>query len=583
MINRIQKQLLDFLTQQNILRTAQIKEIETILQGPNDKSLREILVKGGFLDAEKLATAEAAFWHLPYVNILKEEVPANVLAVLPLNIAEAHFAICFKQEGKVLSIAIANPDDYDAREAIDFWASRQDFEIRYYICSMNGWQDVLRRYQAFGEKVKTVLTQVEEEKEKEEGIGGETEKLEEVIKSAPVSQIISMVVKQAIKNHASDIHIEPFGNAARIRFRVDGILQTVLNLPPYIYDSLISRIKVLANLKLDETRIPQDGRFKFEMTEGRYDLRVSTMPLAGKEKATLRVLDTSGRTLSLEQLGFSAEVRDMVATALKQTFGMILVTGPTGSGKSTTLSSLLSMMNTEGTNIITLEDPIEYYLPGINQSQIRPDVKFTFSSGLRAILRQDPDIIMVGEIRDGETAEMAVHAALTGHLLFSTLHTNDAMGTVPRLLDMKVEPFILASTLTLVLAQRLCRRICTKCKEEYPIPDDMTERIRLEFAKTKKKLPEGIDLNGPLKAFRGKGCSACRDSGYSGRVVISEALPITQKMRVIISEGFKPEAVEKEVPIGLSLSLVQDGIEKVLMGITTLEEVFRVSKEIEEQ
>lgn len=583
MINRIQKQLLDFLLQQGLLKTPQIQEIEGLLQSSSDKPLREVLTKGGFLEAERLAQFEANFWHLPYINILKEEISEEALSVLPLQIGESHSAVCFKKEGNLVSIALANPDDYYARESIDFWAVKQNFDVKYYICSMNAWQEILRRYQAFGEKVKSVLSQVEEEREESQAEEDETEKMEEVIKSAPVAQIISMIVKQAIKSKASDIHIEPYGSAARVRFRVDGVLQTVLNLPPYIYESLISRIKVLSNLKIDETRIPQDGRFKFEIGDAHYDLRVSTMPLAGKEKATLRVLDTSGRTLTLEQLGFSAEVRKMVDTALKQTFGMILVTGPTGSGKSTTLSSLLSMMNEEGTNIITLEDPIEYYLPGINQSQIRPDVKFTFASGLRAILRQDPDIIMVGEIRDAETAEMAVHAALTGHLLFSTLHTNDAVGTIPRLLDMHVEPFILASTLTLIVAQRLCRRVCTKCKETYEIPEDMAERIRAEFAKRNNSLPEGMDLNGKLMGFRGKGCSACRDTGYSGRVVISEALPITQKMRVIISDGFKPDDVEKEVNNSLSLTLVQDGVIKALQGITTLEEVFRVSKEIEEQ
>lgn len=582
-MNRIQKQLVDFLLQQGSLRAPQIKEIETILQAEANKSLREVLVKGGFVEVEKLAQAEADFWRLPYVNILQTEIDEKVLALLPLNLVETHFAICFGRDGKQLNIALANPDDYDAREAIDFWAAKQNFDIRYYICSMNGWQEALRRYQAFGEKVGKVLSQVEEEKEKELEEAAGTEKMEEVIKSAPVAQIISMIVKQAIKSRASDIHIEPIGNAARVRFRVDGVLQSVLNLPAYVYDSLISRIKVLASLKIDETRIPQDGRFKFELNDQHYDLRVSTMPLAGKEKATLRILDTSGRTLSLEQLGFSAEVRGMIANALKQTYGMILVTGPTGSGKSTTLSSLLSVMNKEGTNIITLEDPIEYYLPGINQSQIRPEVKFTFASGLRAILRQDPDIIMVGEIRDSETAEMAVHAALTGHLLFSTLHTNDAVGAVPRLLDMKLEPFILASTLTLVVAQRLCRRICAKCKESYEIPVDMADRIRQEFSKSKNKLPKGINLEGKLKGYRGKGCSNCRDSGYTGRVVICEALPINQKMRVIISNGFKPDAVEKEVANVLSITLVQDGIVKALQGITTLEEVFRVSKEIEEQ
>jgi type IV pilus assembly protein PilB len=398
-----------------------------------------------------------------------------------------------------------------------------------------------------------------------------------------VAQIVSVIVKHAVESRASDIHIEPFENGSRVRYRIDGVLQTVLTLPLYIHDSVISRIKVLSNLKIDETRVPQDGRFKFETADLKYDLRVSIMPLSGREKATLRVLDIATKALALEQLGFIETMRLMIDKAAEEPFGMVLVTGPTGSGKSTTLFSILSKLNDEGVNITTLEDPIEYNIPGINQAQIRPEVKFTFASGLRALMRQDPDVIMVGEIRDNETAEMAVHAALTGHMLFSTLHTNDALGAIPRLMDMKVEPFLLASTLTLIVAQRLSRRICSKCKEQYELPPDAAKRVREILAGLAPNLlPAGVDLN-KLAGWRGKGCPLCKNTGYSGRVVAAETLPISEKMRGIIANGFKQEEVKKELERSPMITLAQDGVIKALQGITTLEEVMRVSKEEKEQ
>jgi type IV pilus assembly protein PilB len=582
MISQNQKRLLDYLISRNLLRDPQAKEAEKLLETVEDKNLRLVLVNAGIIDPEKLAQAEADYWGVPYINVLKEVIEEKTLSALPYELAEKHFAICIGKDGNSLKIAYANPDDYNARESIDFWASKKGYDVAYYLCSFNGWKDTIKKYEAFGEKVKTVLTEAESVVSEEDDVT--TEKIEEVLKSAPVAKIVSMIVKHAVENRASDIHIEPYEKAGRVRLRIDGILQTVLSLPAYVYDSVIARIKVLSNLKIDETRVPQDGRFKYESGDTHFDFRVSIMPLAGREKATLRVLDTSGRTLSLEQLGFSKIIRDQVDEALKMTFGMILVTGPTGSGKSTTLSSLLSAMNEEGINITTLEDPIEYYLPGINQSQVRPEVGFTFASGLRALLRQDPDVIMVGEIRDSETAEMAVHAALTGHILFSTLHTNDAVGAIPRLIDMNVEPFLLASTINLVIAQRLSRRVCSKCKESYQIPEDVSVKIRAELKKVKpENLPPEIKFDGPLTGYKGKGCPVCKNTGYKGRVVIAESLPITEKMRVIISEGLKHEDLKAELErIGM-ITLVQDGIMKALLGITSLEEVFRVSEEAKEQ
>lgn len=575
--------LLKFLKQKNALKATAIDEIEAILHDNKEKNIRDVLIKGGFLDGERLAELESEYYHIPYVNLSEMKVSQELLRELPFDISSKHYSVCFGKEDRVIKIALANMGDYDAREVIDFWASSKGLDVHFHLCSYTAWENLIRTYGAFKEEFAEAITEAEGEKEDLEG-DVSTENIEEVVKSAPVAKIVSMIVKYAVENKASDIHIEPFQNISRVRYRIDGILNTVLTLPNSIHDAIISRIKVLSNLKIDETRVPQDGRFKFKTDTVDYDVRVSIMPLNQREKATLRILDTSGSALTLEQLGFSQDIRDTIAEALKQTYGMILVTGPTGSGKSTTLFSLMSSMNKEGINICTLEDPIEYYAAGVNQAQIRPEIKFTFASGLRSLLRQDPDIIMVGEIRDNETAEMAVHAALTGHLLFSTLHTNDSIGAIPRLIDMKVEPFLMASTINLILAQRLARRVCSKCKEQYQIPLDVSEKIRKELAKIPaEKIPKDIDLTGQLVGYRGKGCSACKDTGYSGRVVLSEALPINESMRSVIANGFKMDEVKKELQkIGM-ISLLQDGIIKALNGITTLEEVFRVSKEVEEQ
>jgi len=584
MIKEQQKKLLNFLWQRQALKENQKAEIESLANGAEGKDLREVIVKGGFVEAEKLAELESVFFNFPYVNLLAAPPDKAVQEKLPKALAEKHFAICFAAEEQKIKIALARPDDYDAREALDFWASSRGYIPEYYLCSMPAWRDRLRRYDAFGAEVATAVSQAEEERVEKLAEDVSTENIAAVIERAPVAQIVSMIVKHGIESRASDIHIEPFDKTSRVRFRVDGILTTMLMLPGHLHDSIISRIKVLANLKIDETRVPQDGRFKFQIGEQGYDLRVSVMPLSGREKVTLRILDVSSRALTLEQLGFSAAMREIVATALKQTYGMVLVTGPTGSGKSTTIFSILSMLNKEGVNISTLEDPIEYNIPGINQAQVRPEVHFTFASGIRALMRQDPDIIMVGEIRDNETAEMAIHASLTGHLLFSTLHTNDAIGAIPRLVDMKAEPFLLASTVNLIIAQRLTRRICQKCKEAYTLPEDLAGKLRRELQRAPQQLiPTEINWHGPLTTYRGRGCPACKNSGYAGRMVIAEALPITEKMRIIIANGFKTEEVQAELKhIGV-LNLVQDGVVKALQGGTSIEEVFRVSKEIEEQ
>jgi len=585
MLNDWQKKIIKRLISRKLLRESQSAEIAAMLASGN-KTLFEVLAKAGFVDGEKLALETAEFFNLPYVNLLEKEIKPEDLLILPKKMMEDHHCLCFSKTGKKINVAILDPADYEAKEAIDFFGASGGWEVKYHVCSFFCLTEISKRLGTFSAEVQSAVSAAT--KERESVLKQETDSPEnfaEVVKRAPVAEIVTMFVKNAIANHSSDIHIEPFENYSRIRFRVDGILNTVLNLPIYLHDSIISRIKVLAGLKIDETRIPQDGRFKFKNEEIEYDLRVSVMPLFGREKATLRILDISGDALTLEQLGFSENSRQIIDQAIKQTYGMILVTGPTGSGKSTTLFSILSMLNKEGINITTLEDPIEYNIQGINQAQIRPEVKFTFASGLRSLMRQDPDIIMVGEIRDSETAEMAVHAALTGHLLFSTLHTNDSLGSIPRLIDMKVEPFLLASTLNLVIAQRLTRRICPKCKQSYELAEDVSDKIRNQLKNlSNDALPSILNLATPkIIAYRGLGCANCKNTGYSGRVVISELLPISNQLRELIANDFPRDEVDKEILNLKMINLLQDGIIKALLGLTTVEEVFRMSKEMEDQ
>jgi len=399
-----------------------------------------------------------------------------------------------------------------------------------------------------------------------------------VVKGAPVSRIVSVMFKAAVDQNASDIHIEPYGNVSRVRFRIDGILRTAITLPLFMHAAIISRVKVLANLKLDETRIPQDGRIRMEVSGRPVDFRVSTLPVVDFEKVVMRILSADAAVPTLEALGFRAEHVEVIKNEIRRPHGLFLVSGPTGSGKSTTLYTVLSMRNEEGVNIITLEDPIEYYLKGANQSQIRPEINYSFATGLRSILRQDPNIIMVGEIRDSETAELSVHAALTGHLIFSTIHTNDALGVTPRLIDLGVEPFLLSATLNVAIAQRLGRRICQHCRAEIEVAPDAREFISKEIVRIPKKFMAGRDPE-TIKLYRGAGCTHCAMSGYIGRIAICEVMMVTDNMRKIIESGFPNDEAKKEAVAQEMLTIKQDGVLKALDGFTTIEEVMRITRE----
>jgi type IV pilus assembly protein PilB len=510
-----------------------------------------------------------------------KKIEDTVIGLIPREVSEKYKTIAFERKGDLVKIAMVDTKNIEALNALRFVAEKEGIELDVYQVSENIFHEIVERYssptEALREAVKSFKKEVVFNKEEVEN----NEKKSEFLKDAPVTKLVEVIVGHAVEGNASDIHIEPMDNDYRVRFRVDGILHVSLIMPKEIGPAVISRIKILANLKIDEKRKPQDGRFR-TVTEGKeIDFRVSTLPVISGEKVVMRILDKDQGLASIESLGLFGTALENVQKALKETYGMILFTGPTGSGKSTSLYALLKVLNEEARNIITLEDPIEYNIEGLNQSQIKPEIGYTFASGLRTILRQDPNVIMVGEIRDGETAELAVHAALTGHLMFSTLHTNTAIGAIPRLIDMEIEPFLLASSLRIVVAQRLVRKICDNCKEEKKVPESVKQSIEKEIANvsTEELKKYKIDLSKEMKFYHGKGCDKCNGTGLHGRLAIYEAVPMNESIKdIIIEKKGNEELINKEREILKILTIKQDGILKIIKGLTTIEEVDRVTE-----
>ncbi len=535
------------------------------------------------LREEDLIRAKAAVLKVPYIDVFGRIVRGDVLNLISQELAQNYRMVAFNLAGGEVSIAMVDPTDFKALEAIEFIARKNRLRVKYFMVSESGLKYILRQYESLSAEVEEALKSAESEARLSpaEQPAAETGGVEEVIRRAPVSKMVSVILRHAVEGKASDVHIEPVGDESRVRYRVDGVLHTSIILPKNIHTSIIARVKVLANLKIDETRVPQDGRFRMRFENHDIDYRVSVLPLFNQEKVVMRILDTATGVTTLEDLGFEGRNLEAVQNAIQRPHGMILMTGPTGSGKSTSLYAMLGILNQEQVNIITLEDPIEYYLKGVNQSQVNPDAGYTFASGLRSILRQDPDIVMVGEIRDSETAELAIHAALTGHLILSTLHTNDSFGAVPRLIDMGLEPFLISASLNVVIAQRLVRRVCQHCKTELTLPKAVEETVRQELSTLPEEIkPKEIAGKQPLQFFRGKGCPRCENSGYKGRIAIIEVFQITPEVQKIMVGGgdilnkFHEAAAEQEMAL-----MKQDGLLKALRGLTTVEEVFAVTRE----
>ncbi len=535
------------------------------------------------LSSETLAQAKGAFLNIPYVSFQDKNVPVEILDLLPEDTYKFYQFFAFEKDNKNLKVAITDPTNLQALEALEFLSRKNGFVIQLYVTDEESFKKVTSQAANISKVVDEALANIEA-KEKSEKAAKKVEKkvstedLQKLVQDAPISKIVDVLLTNAIEGGASDIHIEPLQDEVRVRFRLDGQLHSVITLPANVQSAVVSKIKILSNLKIDESRLPQDGRFHYETENKSVDLRVSILPNVNGEKIVMRILDKSTKVPTLEQLGFRGKALASTRENLKKTHGIFLVTGPTGSGKSTTLYAILSMLNTVEVNIVTLEDPVEYFMPGVNQSQVNPDIGLTFAAGLRSILRQDPNVIMVGEIRDRETAELAVHSALTGHLVFSTLHTNDAIGALPRLMDMGIESFLLSASINAVAAQRLARKICDNCKKEIPVSPEIEKAIQANLADVSKEELGDVDLK-KIKIYAGEGCEKCGKTGYKGRVAIIELISIDDEVRELILSRSSPQKIYEVAKKTGMITMKQDGIIKVLEGITTYEEVVRITSE----
>lgn len=575
--------LIEELINQGILTPESEREIEEEAR-QSGKDFGEVLVSKKVIDDAELLKIKSRIYQLPLVDLSGVEVNRELLNYIPEEIINFYKVIPFAKEDSILRVGIINPENIDALEALKFIAAEKELTLEKYLVSYKDFETFSRGFRTLTVEVGKALESLAEEiSEKELKITEETGGLEEITAEAPVTRIVAIIVKHAVESRASDIHIEPFETKIRLRFRIDGLLQTVLSLPLRLLSALVTRIKILADLKIDETRLAQDGRFSTKVGDRRVDFRVSTFPTRNGEKVVLRILDPLVGNIKLTDLGLEGRSLDLVRENMVKPFGEILITGPTGSGKSTTLAAVLREINDEEVNIVTLEDPIEYYVEGVNQSQVHEEIGYTFASGLRHILRQDPDIIMVGEIRDKETAQLATQAALTGHVVLSTLHTNDTIGVIPRLIDMGVEKYLLAPTLNLAVAQRLLRRLCPSCKKK--VKANVAEEHMIKQAL--EKMPPAIQKEFPKSNFEiyksGPGCKECNGKAFKGRIAIFETLAMTDELENIILTNLSEGELRKEAKRQGMLTMFQDGIIKVLHGVTSLEELLTVAQESEEE
>lgn len=558
------------------------------------RPLQYVVIQNKLITELELTKIFSDYAHIPFVQIDPRDIPSDVLNKIPERIAVQYRAVLFKiDEDGTMHLAMDDPDDV---QAVDFIKKEIGENLHVYIATRENILACLENYRGDVDKQLDDVIDIQRIDD-----GSEQQITDEDIsEDSPVAQTINLLLEYAIRSSASDIHIEPREAFVQIRYRIDGVLTEVNRLPRNVLGSLISRIKILSNLKIDERRVPQDGRFKIKVAGKQYALRVSTLPISDGEKVVMRILDESNEAVSLESLGYWGKSLAIVNQALTEPNGVVLVTGPTGSGKSTSLFSILNILNTPDVNISTIEDPVEYKIPGVNQTQTNVKAGMTFASGLRALLRQDPNIIMVGEIRDGETANLGIQAALTGHLVFSTLHTNNAATSLPRLLDMGIEPFLIASTVRAVVGQRLVRRLCMTCRQQYQPANEEIEAMKrsfhlddaafgtinqLETMAMNQKVGEGAPLSTTETSVTGlwkasqKGCEDCNHTGYKGRIGIYEVLSNSLSIqKLIISNATSTQIQSQAISEGM-VTMQTDGLIKALRGQTTLEEVLRVTKE----
>lgn len=563
--------LLDTLVAQNSLTSAQANDIRTksALEG---KSVEELLNATKMLPEEKIAEAKARVLGVPYISLATTSFSPQAISLLPRAVVERFALVPFFYDERIqtISIAMANPVDLDA---IEFVRQKTGMSVRTFAASPTEVQSAIdQQYrQALVGEVGAAIKETEEFSGKKRVV--DSTQIAQLIKEAPIAKIVSTILEFAVTSRSSDIHIEPQEDHVRVRYRIDGILSDKLSLPKNVQEALVSRIKILSDLKIDEHRTPQDGRFNFKIGNEEVDLRISILPTVNGEKIVMRLLRKSGGIPTMQDLGLNGLALKRLEDAITRPHGIILVTGPTGSGKTTTLYAVLSKLNTPRVNIMSLEDPVEYQIAGVNQVQINTAIGLTFASGLRAFLRQDPNIILVGEIRDKETTDLALQAALTGHLVFSTLHTQTASGALPRLLDLGAESFLLASTITAIVGQRIVRKICSTCKEMYIPAPQVLATIKQVLGPLYTYKDEDVRL------YRGKGCNECGGTGYRGRIGIYEVLPVSDKIGQIILQHPDSVSIEKQAVLEGMTTMMQDGYLKVLTGVSSIEEVLRVAKE----
>lgn len=575
MADTLAEDVLRVLVEQRVLNPAQATDITKKMTGGATSLLAE-LVGTGLVDAEKFAQVSAYVRKLPYVDLRLKTITRETLAIIPESTARQHNVVAFEQSEQELHVAMADPDDH---QIIEFIRKKVNKIVEVSVASAAAIKEAIHLYQdSLATEFDAIIA--------ESKVAAATDDLSRVAEELPIIRITDSILKHAIVQDASDIHIEPLEANVVVRYRVDGILHDELTLSRQIYAGLVARLKVLSNLKIDEHRLPQDGRFKIESEDYKIAFRVSILPVYDGEKIVMRLLDESGRGHDLDSIGMNKEMLAMFRRNIQQPHGMILVTGPTGSGKTTTLYAAMKELNTADVNISTIEDPIEYRMPRINQTQVHAKIGLTFSNGLRSLVRQDPDIIMVGEIRDQETASLAVNAALTGHLVLSTLHTNSAAGAIPRLLDMKVEAFLVSSTANLLLAQRLVRRLCEDCRRASTLSSEqitaLGKTVNLDGILATLQREEAVAKNTTwqeLALFEAVGCRLCHE-GYHGRIGIYEMIELTDTIRPLISASTSSQALEEAARREQNMvTMLEDGFAKAVAGLTSIEEVLRVAKE----
>ena len=577
--------IIQILVQKNVIDSKKADALQEEVRSSGLKP-EEVILKEKIVAEDFLFQLKSEALKMPLQEVAPKDIPLKVLELIPEDSAKYYRMIPFAKQEGTLDIGMVYPEDPQAAEALKFLARQGNFSSRVSLILPSTFESVLRQYRTLKEGGTQALQDLQEEIKKgwEDRAPSGLAELQRLVEEAPITKMVAVILRNAVEGKASDIHIEPTKDSLRVRFRLLGDLYSSLFLPKRIHQAIISRVKILANLKIDETRIPQDGRFSTTIDEGTIDFRVSTFPTALGEKVAIRVLDPTAGLKSFEELGLEGIGLLWMREAIRGAYGLILVTGPTGSGKTTTLYAILKVLNKEGVNIVSLEDPVEYLIEGINQSQVRPEIGYDFPQGLRQILRQDPDIIMVGEVRDPETASLVIHASLTGHIVLSTLHTNNAIGAIPRLLDMGVDRYLISPSLSLAISQRLVRRLCDKCKEKVEpakeIADLMEREIGLGSLSVQKRASISLGPKGKeFSIFQAKGCKECGGSGFSGRIGIFEVLKMTQELQEIILKDPSEQNIMKEAKRQGMATMRQDGILKVLDGVTTIEEVLRETEE----